>query len=496
MMKTSIKLLAILLALLSVLACFAGCNGEEETEDKEINRSEQTSSTETVTETETEAQPDFEKKNYDETLYFQTYGSTYLNYFWVEESKGDVISEALYARQQKIEDYLGVTIMGTVAAGDHLTYDTAFKTSVKNKDGAIDLFFTNAYTCVPGLITGGYIRDLQTMDTLNLEADYWNLKYMTEISLTGKYYLGYNDFCVPKTYMIVFNKIMMEQYADSLGGTVYDLVNNYQWTIDQMISLANLVYIDQTGDGKTEDDTFGITGQQWIPFIPFLHASNIQLVEQTEKGDYEVSVYNDKNMEKTFTLAQKLKELAGGDSAWFRFRIEDTPMIPLTTGRTLMSLVGSSDLEGYLEYDISFGVLPYPMYDEAQKDIGYRSLNFDGYVVVPTYLENETMVGETAELLAFYGEPVQTAVFEKMLGKQVADTPKDAAMLDIIWNNICSDVGLTYSHIDGSLDNNLYMLPWVTNPNGTDEVASYVAGYEKKANKAFQNLMKQLGKLK
>ncbi len=160
-----------------------------------------------------------------------------------------------------------------------------------------------------------------------------------------------------------------------------------------------------------------------------------------------------------------------------------------------MTIVKSTALESYLDYDISFGVLPYPMYDEDQKEIGYRSWNYDGNISLPAYLRNEQMIAETMELLAFYGEPVQIAVFEKMLGKQVADTPDDAAMLNLIWNNLCSDFGTTYSHIDGSLDTNMYMLPWLTNPNGSDSIASYVAGYEKRANKGLETFMKKLSKI-
>ncbi len=329
-MKNSIKLLALLLALASLLAVLAGCGEtENETETQsETNQTEQTTVIEQTTEP--EALPPFEKKNYDDDLFLQVSGG--IDYFWVEEGEGDVISEALYARQQKIYEYLGVEITASVAAGDHLNNYQEFMTSVKNKDGAIDMYFTNTYIGIPTLISSGYLRNLDTVDELDLEAEYWNMPYMDSLSLFGNHYLGYNDFCVPKTFMIAFNKVMMEQYGDSMEDSIYNIVNNYQWTIDRMIALANLVYADKTGDGKTVDDTFGITGEQWIPFIGFLQASNIQLVDMNEQGDYVVSVYNEINKERTTTLVDKLKALASGDSAWFKFRIEDTPTISLTTG--------------------------------------------------------------------------------------------------------------------------------------------------------------------
>ncbi len=499
-MKNLTKLFACLLALLMLTAAFAACTGTEDPTEKESSNATEGSTTPEET-TAPEVLPEIEKNDYSEYLYMQTYkGDSILEHMWVEKSQGDVVSEALYNRQQKLMDYLGVELIGTPAPGDdsgeyNMTYTNAFATAVKNKDGSVDLFIPNAYVGVPGLIKSGYIMNLKNIDTFDFDADYWNTEYMDSIAIYDRYYLGYSDFCIPKTHLITFNKKMMEQYGDALGESIYTIVDDYRWTIDQMISLANLVYIDATGDGKTEDDTFGITGQQWIPFIGFLHASNIQLVEENDAGEYEVSVYNEKNQEKTVSLVDKLGALAKADCAWFRYRVEPTAMIDITSDRTLMMLSHTASLDNYLEHDVAFGVLPYPMYDETQKDVGYRSMNYDGYIAIPSYSRNLNMTAESVELLSFWGEDVNVAVYEKLLGKQVANSPDDSRMLDYVWDGICIDFGLTYSHLTGALDQNLYMLPTLTNPNGTEQIASYVNGYTRGANTAIEKFMKQMKKM-
>ncbi len=502
-MKKFVKILALLLCLTTVLGAVACDSTEtdgtsdaqpEGTSQASPNDSDPSGSESGAEETEPEYVPDIDQKNYNATLYLQCFGEVNLKYLWTDKSNQSVVSEAIYERQAKIKDHIGVEIVGTVASGNHLTYHEGFTTSQKNKDGSVDLFITSPYTSIPMLITEGYARDFESLPGIDLDADYWNIDFMDTLALEGKYYLGYSDFNVAKAYVISYNKDMLERYTDALDETIYETVKGYRWTIDKMISLANLVYIDATGDGKTKDDTFGITGQQWVPYLVFMQSSNIPLVEQNEAGAYEVSVMNDLYKIKTTTLAEKLGDLAKSESAWFRYREEDTPMVGLETGRTLMSLVATTALENYMDYNISFGVLPYPMYDEAQKDVGYRSLNWDGYTMIPAYLGNEKMVGETLELLSYYAQPVRVAVFEKMLGKQISETPNDAAMLDIVWDNICSDFGMTYSHLDGSLDNNMYMLAQVTNPNGTLQIASYVSGYTKAANGALRKFMKEVEK--
>ena len=75
----------------------------------------------------------------------------------------------------------------------------------------------------------------------------------------------------------------------------------------------------------TVNDQFGITGYQSIGFAAFLQSSNINLVEQTVKGDYEVAVYNDVNREKTAALVDKIKGMT-----YFSV-VDDTNLLYLVT---------------------------------------------------------------------------------------------------------------------------------------------------------------------
>jgi hypothetical protein len=135
------------------------------------------------------------------------------------------------------------------------------------------------------------------------------------------------------------------------------------------------------------------------------------------------------------------------------------------------------------------------MFDEAQKDVGYRSLDWGGLLVIPNYLEDKVMTGETLEMMAFFSDNVTLTFYEKLLGKQVADAPEDKRMLDVIWDSVCSDFGLTYSHMSGSFDSILYMIPNLTYANTTNDIASYVRSNEKGCNKALQSFFKKIDKL-
>jgi hypothetical protein len=127
------------------------------------------------------------------------------------------------------------------------------------------------------------------------------------------------------------------------------------------------------------------------------------------------------------------------------------------------------------------------MYDEAQKNVGYRSLQWGGYTCVPSYVTNLTMVGDTVEMLAFYSDGVNDAFYEKLLGKQVAESPVDKKMLEIVWDGICTDYAQTYySAISDTRV--LYMFSDLTQLNSTKNLSSYIASTEKTVNKLLKKM--------
>ncbi len=480
-MKKSLRLLTLILVFALSLSVFAGCNGnEEQTKDNEV-----TDDTEELD----EFRPDIEKKNYGSDFFlWVSVDSNPADYYWVKESDGSAISEAVYARQEDVRKYLGVDMTMTKLAG-HSTYDVPFKTAVKNQDDSVQLLVSHVHSGVDGFLSGNYLADISTLNGVDLDADYWKHDFMEDLAIEGRYFLGNNDYNILYTHCIAFNKTMMDQYADALEENMYEMVNNYHWTLDQMISLAHLVSTDATGDGKTEDDTYGLTGVQWEPFCGFLQACDIQLISLDDRGQYVVSCYTETNSKKTDDIITKLADLSKSDYAWFRYQNNDTPEIQIHTGRTLMELRRTTGLYQLCDYeDLDFGVVPYPMYDEAQKNVGYRSLQWGGYLCVPSYVNNPTMVGETLEMLAYFSDDVNITYYEKLLGKQVADAPDDRKMLDIIWDSICCDIGQTLSNVH----NILYMVPILTQVEAKQSLANYMQSHTRPCNTSFRDFIKKL----
>ena len=482
-----IRIIAIISVLAMLTAIFASCDVKKNNSDK----SGKDEATETPAE-DLEAMPDVKKTDYNDEFYLSVMGDVNpMKFFWVKESSGDALSEAIYARQENVRTYLGVEILAKHTAG-YAYYEEEFHTAVQNKDGSVDTLLTHVSKGIPGFIKDNYIQDFQKIPGIDLDKDYWNREFMDANCIGDKYYLGFSDFNILYAYVISFNKKMLNSL--NLDGysvdEMYESVYNGTWTLDRFLKLGELGYQNK---GSADKDIYGLVGQQFVPWCGLFHSSGINLIEMNEKGEYELSFYNDANREKTANLVDKLKNFSSSGYAELIFGT-DMPKARIYNNRALMEIDMTYALEGFLDYDLSFGVLPFPLYDTDQYDsesdsLGYRSLQWGGQIAIPNYLENAQMVGETLEMLSYYSAPVQVTFYEKVLGKQVSEAPDDAKMLDIVWNGICTDIGQTFDDEVGVL----YFLPRVTWPHeGGAELTSYYNSLEKKGNKKLNAFMKKI----
>ena len=442
LIRTSAILLCLLM-LLSAVAC--GVAGD--------NNPTTTTGSSTNVENETDYVPDIPIQNYDCDFNIVTGHSVPAEKIALEEldkSEAGDVETAVYERGIKIKDHLGVNLV-MQDGGTWMGYADTVMRSVSSGMDDYQLVLTNVYYGVAPFVSNGYLYDLGELDALNLDAPYWAGDLMNEISVDGKYYLGYGDLCLSEVLVVIFNKDLMDEYQMTAP---YDNVRNMTWTLDKMIEMASLVKKDN-GDGKwDEKDTYGISGLAWIPFVSFVTSSDMKIVDKDEDGIFTIAY--SKNAEKMTSMIDKLTQMHDADYSYFWPHTVGVEL-DFAGGNTLFQLYHSSSLETLRAEEIRFGILPYPMYDENQKE--YKSMNWNGLIAVPTTIKNPDMVGETLELMNYYSSDVKIAYHEKLLGTKLADSPDDAQMLDIIWDSQSSDVGLIFCNSSYAMDTLVYMVP-------------------------------------
>ena len=438
----------------------------------------------TVEQAETEIPaPDIEKKDYDCDFNIMYCDGIYdpNNYFPEENVAGAVLQDAAVERNIAVSEHLGVEFYLINAPDINLVNN--LRASKQSGDDSYQMVMTHPYIYVDAIITEGMLLDLSEQPVISTDAPYWNGELMKQLSIKDKMFLGYSDYSLANTWLITFNKDIHKTYQME---DLYALVDNKAWTLDKMVSLASVVSQDD-GDGKwTNLDTYGFAGFCQLPMISFMIGSDIDIVREDENGVPYISLAADQN-EKTIALAEKLRALYLAEYS-FMWPVGSSQTMSITDGRALFMMSPSSSLKSYLEYDVPFGILPYPLYDNQQED--YRMVSWNGFLGIPSTVENAEMSAEVLELLAYHSAPVKEAFFEITLGTQIAEAPEDARMLDLIWQTQTNDVGQVFASCSPELGKLLYCME--TFALGQGKYSSFIKSNTRSAERAIQMMYEKI----
>ena len=473
-MKQSLKRIMSLLLAGLMLTSSVACSVSDDTsgETKDI------SSTEMSTEEETGYRPDIQTKNYGESIIMTGIIETGIPAV-VEKTTGDALEDSIFERGIRIRDHLGVTLEWE-EQDDWVTYHEGIIRTIQAGEDAYQMVMTHVYQGIPAFLSSGGMKNFDELPTVNLDAPYWARDFMDELTIDDQYLIGYNDFCLSTTNCIAVNKDIANRYNLAIP---YQEVRNKSWTLDRLMTIAAVVAEDN-GDGAwDQQDTYGIAGVGWVDMASFATACNVKIVDKDEDGLYQVAYEN--NSEKTLAMLEKLCKMYNHESAYFYPPFKTNPTMEFSVGHSMFHVLETSTMPDLRNVEFRFGVLPLPMYDEKQEN--YRSLSWNGVLLIPTTVRNVNMVSDAVELLAYYTSPVKTAYYEDLLGSKLAEAPEDAEMLDIIWDTQAGDVGLIVSNLQG-LGDLVCMIPNMCIEGGVNEYSSYLRKFSKIADRSLRDL--------
>ena len=319
---------------------------------------------------------------------------------------------------------------------------------------------------------------------------WWDNNMAEGMSINEKLYFATGDLLTSDndaTFIIMFNKQLAK---DCKLPDLYSLVENNEWTMEQFYEFEQLAVQDNGGTaGKLDYDT-DVCGFAYTVDVPYcmLFGGGVTMCTKDEDDlpVYELDVELAQNIadvgklifSKDFSIDLNAVVNAGGISMY------DAGVKTFGENHALFMGEVMQCVTRMRVADVDFGILPYPMYNEAQGE--YKSLNWNGVMFVPASIKDPEMVGDVLELLAFYTPPVQKAYYEDLLGSKLSDAPEDAEMLDVIWDSVVTDIGMVSANLSG-MDPLLYMFPNLC-LDGVQGYSSYVARNTRSANRALEKL--------
>lgn len=358
----------------------------------------------------------------------------------VDSANGDILNDALYNREQKVEeayncsieenqpdDVVG-TITKSVAAGDK-TFDMAM---------VFDAM-------VSTVLLGDALLSWDVLTELDLSKPWWDNAateqynfYGIQAAITGAYSL-YN---YSTRHCMIYNAQLMRSL--DIEDDLYGLVRDGGWTVDKLYELGTLASADLNGDGKIEskDDRYGITGTVTRFYSALLTGADIRYIDRKDDGTLYYALPGN---EFALSYIEKLVSLNTGNDIYTSGTkgIGDSDETIFPSGRALflMDYVGNTEKLRDIEFDI--GILPPPKYDTAQKSY-YSLVEGGAQSILPKTVTEEDYHKIAVILDAFAYESYQESIpayIDVLLKEKVARDADSAEMLTLIFDSSAYDLG-------------------------------------------------------
>ena len=447
-------ILAVVILLMPLNSCAPAKNGEtgnNENSSANANGNETAADTANITETTeiSDEVPDLNFNGESVNILFRDY-MEYETY--AEAQNGDVINDAVYKRNMKIEDRFNIKFNFIPIQGAW-DYKDAFLKRVKNSvsagDDEFDIIAGYAAYIVDLVTSGNYLNNWRNIPYIGLDKPWWNQQFTDEITINGKTPFITGDLALSTISManaLFFNKKMWQAYGLE---DPYKIVRDGKWTLDKMAELTKQVSGDLDSNGKFDDkDLYGYVTDTQNQVDAYIESFDIPITVKGDDGMPVLAVQDEKFSTAFLKLYTFMRETPSTFAGPLQPTVTDIysmyrPMFEEERALILAEYLGnSSQMRGY-EFD--FGILPFPKYDEAQER--YRTKAQDGYTMfcTPVTVKNPEKVGAVIEALAAESrKSVVPAFYDVALKTKYARDEDSAEMIDIIRDGIGFNFGILY----------------------------------------------------
>ncbi len=443
------KLTSIILAALILSSVLLACGGKGDTPAQNSSADTQTDA-ETIEETTAPATSVPVGTDFGGiTLNVMNY-SVENFYFDVAEETGDVVNDAVYERNMKVQNDVNVSFNVSSDINDGAS---VIERSVTSGSNDYDFVFGVQYVFVP-LVLKGMFMNLEGAPYIDIEKDWWDKDYIHECSIgENKRFFISGDITLGLICQQSCCYVNKQMFENLLGDpqSIYTTVLDGKWTLDLFSEYASKCYSDLNGDSKfDEGDQYGCGVITANLTDHFTYDAGVRCTERDE-NDIPILVMNN---ERTVSYAEKIRKIYYENEGIRIFEASNKSLFETIPNKfkndSLAFMVGWFHVSDYLrDMEGDYAVIPFPKFDEAQES--YLSLIHDvaTLVCVPTTCDKLNTVAAVLELLAYEGyNTVAPAYYEVALKTKYIRDNQDEAMqiMDIIHDASTSDFAYIYNY--------------------------------------------------
>lgn len=481
--------ISFLLALLIITSSMNSCAGDtkENTEsDSSTDKSPVSVSSETAEDTQEKLTPDLPDITWDGRVFhvLGEDGGTYQQFsnfeIFADELTADPVNDAIFNRNQTIETRYDVKITQELVEkqGDRLA--TAHAAGENNYD-----CFFQQIRYIGNTALNGYLYNLNNNEYIDFTKPYWNEDVNEKVSAYGKLYFTTSDFSLRdknRAYIMLYNTALADAYQIP---SIVDIVREGKWTIDLMTQYLELVSDDLNGDGTMNyyDDQWGLVMDSSNAIATMFYGQDNILIQKNE----EDALILPENLDHiTGSLDKALAAGCNKETSFYSDGSDWSSFVnSYKAGKALFVTLFPHSLQGiYSSCDFDSTIIPFPKFDEEQRDYYTMADIFCMMFGIPSSCSDDSFSGFMLEALSY--ESTETslhAYYEVSCKYKYSYNAESSEMLDLIFNGIRYEPAMIYS-ISG-----LYEMISQTIPSvGENNFASLYASYKKAAQKDLENL--------
>ena len=374
--------------------------------------------------------------------------------FFAHEQTGEVVNDAIYARDAAIKDRFNCDL--TLIPGDGWATDiTMLTNSVQAGSRDYDLSFLLPFASGGSVITNGVLYNMLKVPHINFDKPWWHTDMNDQYTLYNYLPFVSSDYLISSyqyANALIFNKAMaLDQGLSS--SDLYAMVREGTWTFDQFESLLTQFTQDSDGDGSfTVNDTYGFASNMGYHAITWGYAAGNVSVKLDPTSDKPIELgWDNERFYDTCTWLYDI--LYGGSHLTYEIGWDKECDIKWDSNRVFIQAIWLADLEKFRDCESDYGVLPYAKFDESQ-DKYYTYVDARaGSLAIPIDAETETIdkVGMLLEALscASYYEtlPVYT---DSIQNSRYARDAETVEMIGYIGDGRRWDIGYSFSGGDNT----------------------------------------------
>jgi len=357
----------------------------------------------------------------------------------------DDIDFALYNRNRKVEDRLGVELKYHEIAGNSTatvpTFVDDVHTAVESNLGSYDI--VGAYTRCAGVLAmkGDYLN-LYDVDHVDTDMPWWPAEIINTNTISNKLFVATGDIATSLIYQMEF-MVINKEYAEEFNIDVDELqalAIDGGWTFDKMLEITSNCYQDvDTTPGKSKEDRFGLHIMGHNLYDLFYMGAGLKYVEPTEDGN-SLQISDDYAGAVSRTILTKFADAYKTNNSYFY-----GSGASIAEGKSLLyGVVGATLATTLRDATFTYRILPAPKFFDTEEY--YTAIQFQlSLYAIPKDVKDRSISGAVMEVMASESyRQVTPILFDKVFLYKLTNAESDIALLNIIRDRTTFDLARTF----------------------------------------------------